>query len=84
MVRSNPNAILVMGSRAIPHETSIRDVQAQTESRSVIQAIVPGLHIPDDILQADSLGRYRPRIVLDGDDGRPVVELDQVASEASR
>ena len=84
IVENRPSSILRMGGRAIPHETAIRDLQAGTESRSVLLAIIPGLSIPDEILQVESLGQYRPRVVLDGDDGRPMVDVGRVAPEDSR
>ena len=84
VVENRPSSILQIGGRAIPYQTTIRDLQAGTQSTSVIQAIIPGLHIPDEILQAESLGRYRPSIVLDGSDGRPIIDLGRVASGGER
>lgn len=84
VVENRPSSILQLGGRAIPHETSIRDLQAGTESRSVLQAIIPGLKVPDEILQAESLGQYQPRVLLDGDDGRPMVDPGRVSPEDAR
>ena len=79
-LRTEPRSVIRVGSQAIPHEVTIRDVRKGTSSTAVIQAVIPGLHIPDEILRVEELGRYRPRVVLDGTDHRPEIELGRVAS----
>jgi hypothetical protein len=79
-LQTEARSVIRIGNRAIPHEITIHDVGKGTSSTAVIQAVVPGLRIPDEILSVEGLGRYRPRIVLDGADHRPEIELGAVAS----
>ena len=79
-LETEARSVIRIGTQAIPHETTIRDLSKGTSSTAVIQAVIPGLRIPDEILRVEGLGRYRPRVVLDGPDHRPKIELGAVAS----